>query len=566
MTQGQQLHPVRLMPPFYRKGESQSLCGLHRYLDADFINRFKQDIERRRFDLVQFDAWQNDERHSRFGAQPVLRLPLHRAFHLVCCEVVCEQLGQPALDPQKITSAGFVIRKLNRASDSSTEKFPADGRIQAAEFAWIVEDGEALGWQLAPTELRDPDIHRRLCAGGVLQRRTDQPAYSGEEVHPLHTLKTRDAAGKSHTLLYGYLPLGGFHYLHNTAAVIDPQSQQAALDADTLPWPFGFRKPLEQRWSETERRPVDQGRPGKPMFELLRLLVNRYHLGEAGSESNTALEKVCAGLWFHDLSRMRHTSYAESNQAQFIAYRRLDLFSYLQACFANAVENPLVSWIIRQEQRADAAGGLDRLSELDRLPASSGSGELDYTLLLLAADAQELRNLLQQRLRDQTLNQAQEIPLPKFTQGPDDLYQIVPLVRSLNDQGREQIQWADAASRSIQFRVAAPFDPEASRPSLIQMPSLSDLKRGLAKGTSMITPADTFNLINSLKLNKGVGPDALPGDQPGPGLGIQWICSFSLPVITLVAMILLMIMISLLNILFFWLPWVRICLPFPKMK
>jgi hypothetical protein len=37
-------------------------------------------------------------------------------------------------------------------------------------------------------------------------------------------------------------------------------------------------------------------------------------------------------------------------------------------------------------------------------------------------------------------------------------------------------------------------------------------------------------------------------------------------VVTLVAMILLMIIVTLLNIVFFWLPWVRICLPFPKIK
>jgi hypothetical protein len=30
-------------------------------------------------------------------------------------------------------------------------------------------------------------------------------------------------------------------------------------------------------------------------------------------------------------------------------------------------------------------------------------------------------------------------------------------------------------------------------------------------------------------------------------------------------MILLMIMVSLLNIIFFWMPWVKVCLPFPKM-
>ena len=133
----------------------------------------------------------------------------------------------------------------------------------------------------------------------------------------------------------------------------------------------------------------------------------------------------------------------------------------------------------------------------------------------------------------------------------------------VNDAGKEQIQWADEQCRSLQFRVAAPFDPEASRPSLIPMPSLRDLKRGLAKGASILTPGDTFDLINGLNLKKGASEDVV---GEGPKLGIQWICSFSLPVITLVAMILLMIMISLLNIVFFWLPWVRICLPFPKIE
>lgn len=97
------------------------------------------------------------------------------------------------------------------------------------------------------------------------------------------------------------------------------------------------------------------------------------------------------------------------------------------------------------------------------------------------------------------------------------------------------------------------------------MPSLGDLRKGLARGVSMITPPDTFNLLNALNLKKGASEDVLPEGEPG-GIGIQWICSFSLPVITLVAMILLMIMISLLNIVFFWLPWIKICLPFPKIK
>lgn len=554
MTTAQQQHATRIKPPFY---QNDGHCGLHRYLDPDFVNRFKQDIQRRQFRQPQFTSWLNDERHSCHGQQPVLRLPLHRAFHLASCEVVCQHpLGQPALDPRRITSAGFVIRKLKGER----------------EQAWMLEDGEALGWQNAAAELRDPDVHRRLCANGVLHQRADQPSYSGEEVHPLHVLKTTDAAGKIHTLLYGYVPLGGFYYQRDPGGAIDAQSQQAVLDAaaEALPWPFGFRKPLDQTWRTKHSRPVDQGRPGKAMFELLRLLVNRYHLGEIRVEENEPLEKYCSQLWFYDAAslpaNLRHENYNDTNKNLFAPYRQLDLFSYLTACFAKGGDNPLVRWIILQEKAIDTAGGLDRLEQLDKLPDSSGSGSLKLSLFLLAADAQEIRSLLGQRLRDQTLTRMREIPLPKFTQNVADLYQIVPFVRYRNHLGREQIQWVDASTRSIQFRVAAPFDPEASRPSLIQIPSLADLKRGLARGAAMITPADTFNLINSLKLNKGAGPDALPDSEPGPGLDIQWICSFSLPVITLVAMMLLMIVISLLNIVFFWMPWVKICLPFPKMK
>ncbi|MFA7618127.1 MAG: hypothetical protein WC012_03670 [Thiohalomonadaceae bacterium] len=556
MTLSPRLHPVRIKPPFYqgsRAGESH--CGLHRYLDTEFVNRFKRDILKSEFHLPQFEAWRTDERHV--GQEPVLRLPLHRAFHLVCCEVVCDRLGHPALDPRKITSAGFVIRKVG------------DG----GEKSWELEEGEALGWRDAPTQLRDPDIHRRLCASGVLRKRSGEPAYSGEEVHPLHILKTTDAAGKIHTLLYGYLPLGGFYYERNPQESIDEKSWETTQShaAASLPWPFGSRDSQKQKWLKEHGVPVDRGRPSKAMFELLRLLVTRYHVGEAGIDANEQLERIGTELWFHNLpalpASLRDAGYTANNKALFAAYRTTStLADYLKSCFEKRDGNPLVKWIAEQEKRISEANGIENIGQFDPLPASDGEGTLSHSLLMLEDDAQEIRVALGQRLRHQTLAQVREIPLPKFTQGANDLYQVVPFVRSQTDDGKEQIQWADANARTIRFRVAAPFDPEASRPSLIQIPSLSDLRRGLAKGAAMITPSDTFNLLSRLKPEKGIGPDTVPKGEPGRDLGIQWICSFSLPVVTLIAMILLMIMISLLNIVFFWLPWVRICLPFPKMK
>ena len=47
-------------------------------------------------------------------------------------------------------------------------------------------------------------------------------------------------------------------------------------------------------------------------------------------------------------------------------------------------------------------------------------------------------------------------------------------------------------------------------------------------------------------------------------LQLGMICSFSIPIITICALIVLMIFLSLLNIIFWWLPFFRICFPFPK--
>ena len=53
-------------------------------------------------------------------------------------------------------------------------------------------------------------------------------------------------------------------------------------------------------------------------------------------------------------------------------------------------------------------------------------------------------------------------------------------------------------------------------------------------------------------------------DNGGNAIGM--ICSLSIPIITLCAFILLIIMISLLDIIFRWLPWFITCFPVPGLK
>ena len=50
----------------------------------------------------------------------------------------------------------------------------------------------------------------------------------------------------------------------------------------------------------------------------------------------------------------------------------------------------------------------------------------------------------------------------------------------------------------------------------------------------------------------------IPEEKP---LDLGMVCSLSIPIITICALMLLMIIVSLLNIVFFWMPLFKICLP-----
>ena len=46
----------------------------------------------------------------------------------------------------------------------------------------------------------------------------------------------------------------------------------------------------------------------------------------------------------------------------------------------------------------------------------------------------------------------------------------------------------------------------------------------------------------------------------------MWLCSFSLPAITICAYIVLSIFIGLFNLVFWWSAWIKICIPIPRPK
>ena len=71
---------------------------------------------------------------------------------------------------------------------------------------------------------------------------------------------------------------------------------------------------------------------------------------------------------------------------------------------------------------------------------------------------------------------------------------------------------------------------------------------------SFVVPDSLMNAMDA---------SSLKSQSAGGGLDITWICGFNIPIITICAFFVLNIFLTLLNIVFFWLPFVKICIPIP---
>jgi hypothetical protein len=133
------------------------------------------------------------------------------------------------------------------------------------------------------------------------------------------------------------------------------------------------------------------------------------------------------------------------------------------------------------------------------------------------------------------------------------------------------------------FQMAAYFDPDApARPIRIGLP-IDTTPAGLRKfdkNTAFIMSDTLCGQVNKMSgtsfgdLIMSVLPfpfhkdlDSGGGTPCGSGgLSFGMVCSFSIPIITICALILLIIFVKLFDIIFFWMPFFQICLPLPKLS
>jgi len=130
-------------------------------------------------------------------------------------------------------------------------------------------------------------------------------------------------------------------------------------------------------------------------------------------------------------------------------------------------------------------------------------------------------------------------------------------IRSENPACPPELVWSQD---SEPFTIAPWYASSGRVPAPIPLADpTSDVLQKAKPNCSFQVPGNLMNAMQGTSLS-----GLMNGAGGGGGLNLAWICGFNIPLITICAFFVLNIFLSLLNIVFFWLPIIKICIPFPS--
>lgn len=462
--------------------------------------------------------------------------PVQRVMNGVVIEAFCTRPGQPRLDPRAIDSAGFVLRRM----------------LGTQRLAWLREGSRQVGWE-AVDEEQDPAADRRRLdvtlghpaidaltpamrrlrtAGSTRLARATRPV--SEPTQPLFVAPPRACEATGRTLLFGTLAFPA-----DERSEAEPQKpvygqtpeEREALRRHLSPALQAHASPLQVTFggeAVSLSRLTDDHDP-----RGLRTLIEQLHLefdafGGTGT-SCAALREALATLQVE---------------------RDVSTSTGLRTETAPA-------WPFLQQAQALLFDTTDASNDSQTLPVPHRFAALS------AADATTLFDALLAQL---STRHAQVLSAgSRFeADGRDVRYVLRAFVRLKPEHAGcpPQLLWSDY---SEPFTLAAWHESAGVPGPVVPMPDLTDrdVLKALKPNVAFQLPPRLAGLLRSdpAKLAKGEG-----SPQDARDLGVDWICSFSIPIITVCAFIVLNIFLQLLNLVFRWLPFLKVCIPLPRSR
>ena len=535
----------------------------------------------------------------------VLKLfqPVHRTFYLALVEVVCdpfaspqaatekvehilsgqkaiaqkprylaEQLAalQPRLDPQRLDSAGLVIRRFKIAEDHN----------QFSE-GWRRNDEERIvGWipfASEPEANLDPDPqYRQACFSGypamiAQQLRTSLKLSSSykETVSPLFVAPPEVCQAVGRTILYGLIPL-------TSAEVVEDSSTAGSAityDAEFVRQnhlPYFLRQSNVKHKFNLDSRQLTYQDALSPETEDQTEIANfittlrqlTYEFGTFGdSPEGVALFNALNQIDLEPSSLMpKQLGSQQSVPSQKNLFNKIGNQKRTSPLVIN---RPLGTFLQQAAQVLVELKGRNEDSPTSiqmpaTWPAISQTQETEIIRLILNILNKRKQNLIGGEGRFEDSEQQYQIRafirLKSETDCPPNI------VWSPYSSPFKIAPWYDSSSGVAPVRVPlpdlVPRRKEGQRPFAMNPEELKKLQPNVA----FVVPSGLFNFLQDANLE-----DLMAGKTPtGSGPVLDWICGFNIPIITLCAFIVLNIFLQLLNFVFWWLAFIKICIPFPK--
>jgi hypothetical protein len=456
----------------------------------------------------------------------VLKLfqPLQRQFHVAVTEAWCDTPGTPRLDPAKVDSAGLVLRRIRRERAGRHQKAHLEG--------WVRSGGRIRGWarvQRLGSELAAPLAAQRMSSRAIspsIDRELARFALEREDtlldehVVPMFLAPPDVCAQAKKTLFYGLVPTA-------SAEIADvPVDPAQALGDDFGPDSNSFRNHLAGPLRGNAMRFALAGQTVQPdWLEAVDLrgfiLLLRQLAGEFDAFGSTPEGRAV----FAELETISLPLVARDIEAP---SRSVSAGSFLQS--ASRV-------LLERDSAADGPEMPLSWPALDR----EARGRLAH--VLSRAVARRFTDMKGQPGRFDELN-AQYV-LRAFVRLKAD--GVCPA----------RTEWS---AYSEPFVIAPWYEGGGAAPVLVPLPDVTDrtLLKSLKPNVAFALPPSLQNLLS------GNAQDLLQGKGSTSGPTLGWICSFSIPSITICAFIALNVLFSILNLIFGWMSFIKICIPFPK--
>jgi hypothetical protein len=494
--------------------------------DPDFLNTMLHEV---RTPAGRGDLQKKIVGGGTSGSPSLLYQPVQRVMHMALMEAFCNTPGNPRLDPRKIDSAGVVIRRVPRRSDG---KYDFQSTVREG---WMQNAQGAIGWVPlnAPQQELDPDPkRRRLLHTGqsyldqVLNDKV-QGSASSETVSPAFPAPPDVCADAEKTIIFALLPLSSSQMSTSSPAQasfdnsFDKQLSVLLAPGNKLA-PLAGKTVTPAYASEDYLRTINLSANDQSQFKIFMTLLNtmaiEFGVFEANPDDNATalfnqLNKLSVSFQDPNTKTVKHQATGD-----FLAAAKTVL---VDAQVSSSIVMP-TSWPnVSQQQRQNILDAMQKavMEKLSKIPKSRG----------------------------------------RF-QNPDRIYQLRAFIRVKHDDNcPPTIVWS---APSGYFQIAAWYDGPGIPTPPVVLPDLSDPKalKKLKPNMSFGVPASLFNSMQGASLD-----GLMKGSKGGNGaLNLDWICGFNIPIITICAFFVLNIFLSLLNIIFWWLPLVKICIPIPK--